>query len=76
MQISKNKTVLFEKNIKQKSNNNDIDFDLLNKNYYSNDDSGSAVKTSKKNNNNNKESIILRKAVSRDSNGKEDILKE
>jgi len=76
VQTPKNKTILFEKNIKQKSNDNDVDFDFLNKNYYSNNDSESAVKTNKKNNNNSKKSIILRKAVSRDPNDKKDVFEK
>jgi len=76
VQTSKNKTVLFEKNVKQKFNNNDVDFNLLNENYYSNDDSESAVKTSKKNNNNSEKFIILRKDISRDPNDKKNMLEK
>ena len=76
MQTSKDKTILFEKNIKQKSNDNNIDFDFLNKDYYSNNNSESVIKTNKKNNNNSKKFITLRKAVSRNLNNKKDVLKK
>jgi len=75
VQASKDKIVLFGKNVKQESNDNDVDFDLLDENYYNNDDSKSVVKANN-NNNDNEKSITLRKVVSRDSNDKEDVLEE
>ena len=75
VQTSKDKTILFEKNVKQESNNNDVNFDFLNENYYNNNDSESVVKANN-NNNDNEESITLRKVVSKDSNNKKDVFKE
>lgn len=71
MQIPKDKSVLFKKKVKQKSEDNNLDF--LNKDYYK-DNSKSAVKRDKENNSNS--SITLRKAVSRDSDSKKDILEK
>jgi hypothetical protein len=75
VQASKDKIVLFEKNVKQESNDNDVDFDLLDEDYYNNDNSKSVVKTNNDDNDNEK-SMTLRKVVPRDSNDKEDVLEE
>jgi len=75
VQTSKDKIVLFEKNVKQEFNDNDIDFDLLNEDYYSDDDSESVVKANNDDNDNEK-SITLRKAMLRDSNDKKGVLEE
>ncbi len=75
MQTSKDKIVLFRKNVKQKSNDNDVNFNLLNENYYDNDDNESVVKTNN-DNNDSERSMTLRKAVPKDSNNKKNVLKE
>ncbi len=61
--------------MKQESNNNDVDFNLLNENYYNNDNNKSVVKTNN-DDNDNERFITLRKVMSRDSNNKKDVFKE
>ncbi len=75
MQTSKDKIVLFEKNVKQEFDDNDVDFDLLNENHYSDNDSESVVKANNDDNDNEK-FIILRKAMLRDFNDKKDVFEE
>ena len=75
VQTSKDKIVLFEKNVKQEFDDNDVDFDLLNENHYSDNDSESVVKANNDDNDNEK-FIILRKAMLRDFNDKKDVFEE
>ncbi len=75
MQASKDKIILFEKNVKQKFNNNDVDFNLLNEDHYNNDNSENVVKTNN-DDNDNKKSITLRKAMPKDFNDKKDVFEE
>jgi len=75
VQASKDKIILFKKNVKQESNDNDVDFDLLNENHYNNDDSESVIKANN-DDNDDKRSMTLRKAIPRDSNDKKDVLEE
>ena len=75
MQISKDKIILFEKNVKQESNDNDVDFNLLNEDHYNNDDSESVIKANNDDNDDEK-SITLRKVISRNLDNKKNVFKE
>jgi len=75
VQALEDKTILFEKNVKQEFNNNNVNFNLLNQDYYNKNNSRSVVKTNN-DNNNSERFIILRKIVSRDSNNKKDMLEK
>jgi len=75
VQISKDKIILFEKNVKQESNDNDVDFNLLNEDHYNNDDSESVIKANNDDNDDEK-SITLRKVISRNLDNKKNVFKE
>jgi len=74
VQAPKDKTVSFGENVKQEPNDNDVDFDLLDEDHYSDDDSGSAVKASKEDDNDGEGPMTLRKGVPRGPDGKEGVL--
>jgi len=75
VQASKDKVVLFEKNVKQEFNDNDVDFDFLNEDYYNNDNSESVVKTNN-DDNDNERFMTLRKAMSKDFENKKNVFEK
>jgi len=61
--------------VKQEFNDNNVDFNLLNEDYYNNNNSESVVKANH-DNNDNKRFITLRKAMLKDFDNKKNVLKK